>query len=147
MENSNTNAMAKVSAEVLAVSFAKLVLTDGKINGKTIEEVKNMSKAELEVLVIELEEQLKATNGTQSVYVKANKKSNSNIKVQLEAAAYLLEDIYAAEEKAERKIERERERSLAMARKTALEMEKFNKMDEKQIDKLLQNIEDEEDAD
>lgn len=143
----STNTMAKVSADVLAVSFAKLVLSDGKINGNTIEDVKNMSKVELEALVVELEQQLKNANGTQSVYVKANKKSNASIKIQLEAAAYLLEDIYAAEEKAERKIERERRKTLLIQRQNAAEMEKINKMSAEQVAQELQSIEDEEDAD
>ena len=143
----STNTMAKVSADVLAVSFAKLVLSDGKINGNTIEDVKNMSKVELETLVVELEQQLKNANGTQSVYVKANKKSNASIKIQLEAAAYLLEDIYAAEEKAERKIERERRKTLLIQRQNAAEMEKINKMSAEQVAQELQSIEDEEDAD
>lgn len=144
---SDSTTMAKVSADVLAVSFAKLVLSDGKINGNTIEDVKNMSKVELEALVVELEQQLKNANGTQSVYVKANKKSNASIKIQLEAAAYLLEDIYAAEEKAERKIERERRKTLLIQRQNAAEMEKINKMSAEQVAQELQSIEDEEDAD
>lgn len=145
-----TNAAVTVAAFVSAITadeaqaFAQACLNDMTVAGKTIEELKDMGKAELEALVVAIEEEVCNTQGSTSTRIRKSNKASKDLKLQLDAASYILHSIYDEEDKELEKKRKETRKALLLQRQQAAQMEAINKMSIEDVNKELLAIEDED---